>query len=91
MGAQGPPAPLLRAGLGRDGAHPQAQPAQTAPGGPGRGGLRPRHQNPRRVGDFYVRPLLAHIEATDGIIDQIVYQLYGPTEEEIAVVEGPSV
>jgi len=35
-----------------------------------------------------LRPLLARIEATDGLIDQIVYQLYGLTEEEIAVVEG---
>jgi len=35
-----------------------------------------------------LRPLLARIEATDRLIDQIVYQLYGLTEEEIAVVEG---
>jgi hypothetical protein len=35
-----------------------------------------------------LRPLLADIEATDRIIDRIVYQLYGLTEEEIAVVEG---
>ena len=25
---------------------------------------------------------------TDDLIDQIVYKLYGPTEEEIAIVEG---
>ncbi|MFQ6100095.1 MAG: Eco57I restriction-modification methylase domain-containing protein [Anaerolineae bacterium] len=37
-----------------------------------------------------LRPLLARIEATDRLIDQIVYQLYGLTEEEIAVVEGRS-
>jgi hypothetical protein len=37
-----------------------------------------------------LRPLLAHIEATDRLIDQIVYRLYGLTEEEIAVVEGRS-
>ncbi len=35
-----------------------------------------------------LRPLLARIEATDRVIDQIVYQLHGLTEEEIAVVEG---
>ena len=35
-----------------------------------------------------LRPLLARIEATDWLIDQIVYQLYGLTKEEIAVVEG---
>ena len=35
-------------------------------------------------------PLLAHIEATDRLIDRIVYQLYGLTDEEIAVVEGRS-
>jgi hypothetical protein len=32
-------------------------------------------------------PLLARIAATDRLIDRIVYQLYGLTEEEIAVVE----
>jgi hypothetical protein len=35
-----------------------------------------------------LRPLLARIKATDRLIDQIVYQLYGLTEEEIAVVEA---
>jgi len=35
-----------------------------------------------------LKPLLARIEATDRLIDQIVYRLYGLTEEEIAVVEG---
>jgi len=33
-------------------------------------------------------PLLARIEATDRLIDRIVYRLYGLTEEEIGVVEG---
>jgi len=33
-------------------------------------------------------PLLRRIGRTDWLIDQIVYQLYGLTEEEIAVVEG---
>jgi hypothetical protein len=37
-----------------------------------------------------LRPLLARIEATDRLIDLIVYQLYGLTEEEIATVEGCS-
>jgi hypothetical protein len=31
--------------------------------------------------------LVERIEATDRLIDQIVYRLYGLTEEEIAVVE----
>jgi hypothetical protein len=35
-----------------------------------------------------LRPLLTHIEATDCLIDRIVYELYGLTEEEIGVVEG---
>ena len=35
-----------------------------------------------------LRPLLKDIEATDRLIDHIVYQLYGLTEEEIAIVEG---
>lgn len=34
-----------------------------------------------------LRPLLERIELTDKLIDQIVYKLYGLTEEEIAVVE----
>ncbi|MDP2765961.1 MAG: hypothetical protein Q8O41_00690 [Candidatus Methanoperedens sp.] len=32
-------------------------------------------------------PLLKRIEATDGLIDQIVYRLYGLTEDEIKIVE----
>jgi hypothetical protein len=32
--------------------------------------------------------LVARIEATDWLIDQIVYKLYGLTEGEIAIVEG---
>lgn len=34
------------------------------------------------------RSLVARIEATDRLIDLIVYRLYGLTEEEVAVVEG---
>ena len=34
------------------------------------------------------RALLARIGETDELIDEIVYRLYGLTEEEIAVVEG---
>jgi hypothetical protein len=33
-------------------------------------------------------PLKARTEATDRLIDQIVYRLYGLTEEEIKIVEG---
>jgi hypothetical protein len=33
-------------------------------------------------------PLLEHIELTDKLIDEIVYKLYGLTENEIAIVEG---
>jgi hypothetical protein len=37
-----------------------------------------------------VRPLLSKqkLAATDWLIDQLVYRLYGLTEEEIAIVEG---
>jgi hypothetical protein len=33
-------------------------------------------------------PLLKKIDATDELIDQIVYRLYGLTEDEIKIVEG---
>ncbi len=32
-------------------------------------------------------PLIKRIEATDGLIDAIVYRLYGLTEEEIKIVD----
>jgi len=35
-----------------------------------------------------LRPLLKDIEATDRVIDCIVYELYGLTEEEVGVVDG---
>ncbi|MBI3799711.1 MAG: hypothetical protein HY268_22405 [Deltaproteobacteria bacterium] len=35
-------------------------------------------------------PLKARLEATDHLIDQIVYKLYGLSDAEIAVVEGVS-
>jgi hypothetical protein len=35
-----------------------------------------------------LRPVLERIELTDKLIDQIVYRLYGLTNDEIAVVEG---
>ena len=35
-----------------------------------------------------LKPLMERIAATDGLIDQIVYKLYGLTEEEIGIVEG---
>jgi len=28
------------------------------------------------------------VESTDGMIDKLVYELYGLTEEEIKIVEG---
>ena len=34
------------------------------------------------------RELIERIARTDRLIDQIVYQLYGLTDEEIAIVEG---
>lgn len=34
-----------------------------------------------------LQPLMGRFEATDGVIDQIVYRLYGLTEEEIKIVE----
>ena len=33
-------------------------------------------------------PVLEALEKTDRLIDQIVYRLYGLSEEEIGVVEG---
>ena len=35
-----------------------------------------------------LQPLMERIAATDDLIDQIVYKLYGLTEEEIGIVEG---
>ncbi len=35
-----------------------------------------------------LKPLMERIEATDRLIDQIVYKLYGLTEEEIRIVKG---
>ncbi len=35
-----------------------------------------------------LNPLHSRIQATDALIDQVVYQLYGLTDEEIAIVEG---
>ncbi|MGA9098380.1 MAG: hypothetical protein WB392_05550 [Methanotrichaceae archaeon] len=36
-------------------------------------------------------PLRDRIEKTDRLIDQIVYRLYGLTEEEIGIVEGKTI
>ncbi len=33
-------------------------------------------------------PLRERIRQTDGLIDAVVYRLYGLTEEEIGIVEG---
>ena len=35
-----------------------------------------------------LNPLLTRIQGTDELIDQVVYQLYGLTDDEIAIVEG---
>ena len=35
-----------------------------------------------------LNPLRSRIQRTDALIDQVVYQLYGLTDEEIAIVEG---
>ena len=35
-----------------------------------------------------LKPLMERIAETDGLIDQIVYRLYGLTEEEIGIVKG---
>ena len=35
-----------------------------------------------------LKPLITRIQYTDTLIDQVVYHLYGLTDEEIAVVEG---
>ena len=35
-----------------------------------------------------LNPLRTRIDDTDALIDQVVYQLYGLTDEEIAIVEG---
>ncbi len=35
-----------------------------------------------------LRPLKERLRWTDGVIDQVVYRLYGLTEEEIKIVEG---
>ena len=35
-----------------------------------------------------LEPVKANIQATDNLIDQIIYKLYGLTDEEIATVEG---
>ena len=36
-------------------------------------------------------PLKARIKATDNLIDEIVYRLYGLTEDEIKIVEGKNI
>jgi hypothetical protein len=36
-------------------------------------------------------PLMRRMQRTDWLIDQVVYQLYGLTEEEIALAEGKAV
>jgi hypothetical protein len=38
--------------------------------------------------DTILKRFMAKIDATDALIDQIVYKLYGLTDEEIKIVEG---
>ncbi len=52
------------------------------------GSLPRRWQRSFRTSVGKLRPLREMIEGTDGLIDQIVYRLYGLNEEEIRVVEG---
>lgn len=48
----------------------------------------------KRLHEYYdqalakLQPLKEKLQKTDALIDQIVYKLYGLTEQEIAVVEG---
>lgn len=35
-----------------------------------------------------IKPVMGRIETTDSLIDQIVYKLYGLTEDEIKIIEG---
>lgn len=37
-----------------------------------------------------LRPIKAQLALTDSLIDQVVYKLYGLTEEEIAIVDRRS-
>ncbi len=37
-----------------------------------------------------LQPIKQQLAATDNLIDKIVYRLYGLTEEEIAIIEGPA-
>ncbi len=46
-----------------------------------------RHR-PKAIVRETLQPLKAQLEWTDGVLDQIVYRLYGLTAEEIRVVEG---
>jgi len=48
----------------------------------------PPRQTVWREAEAEARQALEAIKATDRLIDRVVYQLYGLTEEEIAVVEG---
>jgi len=42
------------------------------------------------IGDRFQFLLEGKLHKTDWLIDQIVYKLYGLTEEEIKIVEGQS-
>ncbi len=57
-----------------------------------------RHPSDRKTQEFLERhytnsisilePLKARVNTTDELVDEIVYRLYGLTEEEIKVVKG---
>jgi hypothetical protein len=40
------------------------------------------------IGDGFQFPLKEKLRKTDWLIDQIVYRLYGLTEEEVKIVKG---
>jgi hypothetical protein len=46
-----------------------------------------KEEDPPKMHTVYKR-LIARIAETDGLIDEVVYRLYGLTAAEIAVVEG---
>jgi hypothetical protein len=78
--------------MASDAAHPEAQPAQAAQVDLDVDAY--RNEPAQKIREAWetsmetLRPLLKDIEATDRLIDCIVYELYGLTEEEVGVVEG---
>ncbi|RLD02731.1 MAG: hypothetical protein DRI56_13700 [Chloroflexota bacterium] len=54
----------------------------------GRSSLTPKMTDVYREHHSAYKGLVERIESTDGLIDQVVYVLYGLTDEEVRVVEG---